>query len=122
MKKYLVLLFCAGLLIFASGCKKTDDKVETVDFDNSYPFAIAPDVDWAVVSEPYVGFRKEPSRDSATNSYCRKDEILQVTGFAINQEGEQWYLFEKGWIPSSSIVIYSNRYKAESAVKQAEKK
>ena len=121
MKKYL-LVFLAFFAVIFNGCEKNDEQTETVDFDTTHPFAIAPDVDWAVVVEPYVGFREEPGRDSATNSYCRKDEILQVMGFAINQDGEQWYLFENGWIPSSSITIYSNRYKAEAAVKQTEKK
>ncbi len=121
MKKYLFLIFCAGFFVFISGCNKNDDKAETVDFDNSHPYAIAPDVDWAVGVEPYVGFRGADEHDSSTNSYCRKDEILQVMGFSINRYGEQWYLFEKGWIPASSVVIYSNRYKAEAAVKQAAK-
>jgi hypothetical protein len=117
MKKliFLLSLFC---IILVTGCNKNEDKNETVVFDESHPYAISPDVEWAVITEPYVGFHEESNRISSSNSYCRKGEILQIRGYSINEEHESWYLFDKGWIPSSSLTVYSNRYKAEAAVKQ----
>lgn len=119
MKK-LIFLLAIFNIVFFSGCQKNDEKNENIVFDESHPFAISPDVEWAVITEPYVGFHENNSRSSSSNSYCRKGEIFQVIGFSINDEHEKWYLFEKGWIPSASLTIYKNRYKAESAVKQAE--
>jgi len=116
MKK-LIFLLSFFILFTVSGCNKNEDKSESVVFDESHPYAISPDVEWAVITEPYVGFHEEASHNSSSNSYCRKNEILQVMGFSINDEGQSWYLFEKGWIPASSLVVYKNRYKAESAVK-----
>ena len=116
MKK-LIFLLSLSFIFALSSCQKNDDKSESVLFDESHPYAISPDVEWAVITEPYVGFHEEANRNSSSNSYCRKGEILQVEGFSINEEHETWYLFEKGWIPASSLVVYKNRYKAESAVK-----
>lgn len=117
MKK-IVFLICIFAAFLVSGCQKNDDKNEAVVFDETYPYAISPDVNWAVITEPYVGFHESSSSNSSSTSYCRKGEILQVKGFSINEEHESWYLFDKGWIPSSSLVVYTNRYKAESAVKE----
>ena len=116
MKK-LFFLFSLAFIAALAGCQKNEDKNENVIFDESHPFAISPDVEWAVITEPYVGFHEEADRNSSSNSYCRKGEILQVEGFSINEEHEAWYLFKKGWIPASSLVVYKNRYKAEAAVK-----
>ena len=118
--KNLIFLLSIFILFTVSGCNKNEEKNESIVFDDSHPFAISPDVEWAVITEPYVGFHEENNRSSSSNSYCRKGEILKVEGFSINDESERWYLFEKGWIPASSLVVYKNRYKAESAVKQAE--
>ena len=116
MKK-LPLFVCILFCFMLSSCKKNEEVMESVEFDGSHPFAISPDVKWAVITEPYVGFRTEDRRDAPSSSYCRKGEIFPVTGYSINEEKEGWYLFEQGWIPSSSVKIYQNRYKAESAVK-----
>ena len=50
MKKVFVLL---GLLMFV-GCKN-----KQINFDTSDPLALVPSVSWAVVTEPYIGFRKD---------------------------------------------------------------
>lgn len=117
MKKCFYILALLLAALFFSSCHKNDDSADLIVFDSQNPYAIYPNVDWALVTEPYVGFHKENRRNSATNSYCREGEILQVKGFSFNEDKEQWYLFDKGWIISSSLKIYKNRYKAESAAK-----
>jgi len=107
----IVVLIC---VLFSSCTKKI--KNENIIFDNSYPLALAPDVKWAVVIEPYAAYRSESSRESGTKSYCRKGEILQVLGNFCQKDKENWYLFEKGWLPESSVMVYTNRYKAEAYV------
>ena len=117
MKKFFYFLILLSLVFFLSSCNKSDDSADLIVFDSQNPYAIYPDVEWALVTEPYVGFHEENNRASATNSYCREGEILQVKGFSYNEDKEQWYLFDSGWIISSSLKIYKNRYKAESAAK-----
>ena len=106
------------LMIFAcifSGCKKNN--TETIVFDNTHPLALAPDVEWAVVTEPYAVFKNEDKWNASTAGHCRKGEILQVIGKSVDSSNESWYFFEGGWLPQSCVSIFSNRYKAETVSK-----
>ena len=105
----LLILFL--IAAFSSCQKKT---VETIVFDNTHPLALAPDVEWAVVTEPYAVFRAEDEWSSATTGHCRKGEILQVKGKSVDAEKENWYYFEGGWLPQNCVSIFSNRYKAQT--------
>ena len=104
----LILILLAGL----SSCQKKT--AETIVFDNTHPLALAPDVEWAVVTEPYAVFRAEDEWTAATTGHCRKGEILQVKGKSVDAEKENWYYFEGGWLPQSCVSIFSNRYKAQT--------
>ena len=104
----LILILLAGL----SSCQKKT--AETIVFDNTHPLALAPDVEWAVVTEPYAVFRAEDEWTAATTGHCRKGEILQVKGKSVDAEKENWYYFEGGWLPQNCVSIFSNRYKAQT--------
>ena len=108
-----ILLACI-MLSFSSCRKKT---TEAIVFDNSHPLALAPDVEWAVVTEPYAVFREEDEWGAATAGPCRKGEILQVKGKSVDEAKDNWYFFEGGWLPQSCVSIFSNRYKAETVSK-----
>ena len=108
-----ILLACI-MLSFSSCRKKT---AEAIVFDNSHPLALAPDVEWAVVTEPYAVFRETDDWSAATEGHSRKGEILQVIGKSVDSSNENWYLFEGGWLPQSCVSIFSNRYKAETISK-----
>ena len=109
---------CAFLIIlvsfFISCTKKSEEKII---FDNSQPLALAPDVEWAVVVEPYAVFKEADEWGAATAGHCRKGEILQVKGKAVDAAKDTWYYFEGGWLPQSCVSIFSNRYKAETVSK-----
>ena len=107
------MLFVISAL-FISCSKKSEEKII---FDNSQPLALAPDVEWAVVVEPYAVFKETDEWGSATAGHCRKGEILQVKGKSVDAERENWYYFEGGWLPQSCVSIFSNRYKAETVSK-----
>lgn len=111
-----ILIFILFLILtgFSSCQKKT---AEPIVFDNSHPLALAPDVEWAVVTEPYAVFRESDEWGGATAGHCRKGEILQVKGKAVDAAKDTWYYFEGGWLPQSCLSIFSNRYKAETASK-----
>ena len=107
-----LLLSFAG--IFAGCSKKTEEKIV---FDNSHPLALAPYVEWAVVTEPYAVFKETHDWGAATAGHCRKGEILQVKGKSVDTSKDTWYFFESGWLPQICVSIFSNRYKAETVSK-----
>ncbi len=110
---FVVLLIV--FLICLTGCKKKSS--EKIVFDNSHPLALAPDVEWAVVTEPYAVFKLQDEWNAATGGHCRKGEILMVKGKSVDSSNESWYYFDEGWLPQSCLSIFSNRYKAEAVSK-----
>ena len=108
----LLIIFIA--VSFPSCKKKTAEKIV---FDNTYPLALAPDVEWAVVTEPYAVFKETDDWGAATTGHCRKGEILQVKGKSVDAVKDNWYYFDDGWLPQSCVSVFSNRYKAESISK-----
>ena len=114
-KKNLFVFILLNLLFLVSACKKK--AADNIVFDNSYPLALAPDVEWAVVIEPYAVFRNKNDWGSDTEGHCRKGEILQVKGMSVDEAKTNWYYFEGGWLPQNCVSIFSNRYKAEAVSK-----
>lgn len=98
-------------LLFLVSCSR---EMQTISFDNSEPLALAPDVEWAVVIDPYTSFRVETKWESPTEGHCRKGDILQVKGKTVAATGI-WYEFELGWLHEAAVAIYSNRYRAATA-------
>lgn len=115
MKKIILysLFICSVLL---TACKSK--KEEVILFDNSHPLALAPDVSWAVVVDPYAAYKNEAEWHSEVLGHCRKGEILQVKGKSIDENNDVWYSFENGWLPANCLAIYNNRYKAKTAADQ----
>ena len=109
-----ILIFLLPLL--AVSCKK-HDAFEIV-LDNSDPLALAPDVSWAVVVEPYAAFREEISWDAEAADYCKQGELFPILASALASEedgGEVWFRFEEGWLPASAITVYPNKLRALKA-------
>lgn len=106
-------LLAVLLLAFFAGCAK--QKAIALDERNS--LSLAPDIQWAVVKEPYVAYRTDKSWDSQTAGYEKKGEILQVLGTSNAEDGGVWLKFDGGYLPASAVTIESNRYKAERASK-----
>ena len=113
-KLFLILIFIFIFILIPSftSCKKKS--AESIIFDNSHPLALAPDVEWAVVTEPYAVFRDSDEWGGATTGHCRKGEILQVKGKSLDAQKENWYYFEGGWLPQNCVSVFSNRYKAQT--------
>lgn len=108
MKKSFVFLAFIFLALFS--CSKDKE----LSFDNSEPLALAPDVSWAVVLEPYVPFRKDCGWEAEISGHCRKGDVMRVEGKVISPD-EVWYKFENGWVPSDAVVVYTNQLRARSA-------
>ena len=111
----LILLLFSFLII---GCAKKDET--EIMLDNSEPLALAPDVQWAVVSEPYAAFKESKDWSASVIGHCRKGDVLQVKGKSLDSKNEVWYYFEQGWLPSSSVLVYNNRLKAQKISNQSE--
>ena len=111
----LALTILAAVSAIFTGCSKKS--AEVIVFDDRYPLALAPDVEWAVVTEPYAVFKENDEWGAAPAGHCRKGEILQVMGKSVDSAKENWYYFEGGWLPQSCVSIFSNRYKAETVSK-----
>lgn len=114
--KRLVFFFIFAFVFFS--CKKNNASPITLDAHDAE--SLSPDSKWALVIEPYAGFRENPSWDSKVLSYCKKGEIFLVQGSSPRDE-TTWIQFEKGFLPETSVSIYQNKYKAESAKKQLSK-
>ncbi len=112
-----ILVFLLILMSLFVSCKKTSKKDQIV-FDNSYPLALAPDVIWALVTDPYAAYRELMDWHSENNGHVRRGEILQVLGKAEDEDDVTWYKFEEGWLPASCLLIFSNRMKAQTAASQ----
>lgn len=109
-RKVFVLLLISALSLLLVSCKK--DK--NIYFDSSDPLSLAPDISWALVTDPYVAFRKEENWQSEIEGHARKGDILMIKGKSFTSDGT-WYFFDEGWLPESSISVFSNKYKAETA-------
>lgn len=110
---FVTVFLCLNIFISCS-----NKKYEEIVFDNSHPLALAPDVSWAVIKDPYAAYKTEPNWSADAKGHCRKGEILQVIGKSVDEKNDVWYSFENGWLPANSLSIFNNRYKAQTAAQQ----
>ena len=75
-------VFFLTFLLFSCNQKKE----EVIVFDEVHPLALYPDVSWALITDPYVAYKKEIGWDSETTGHSRSGEILQVMGMATDSE------------------------------------
>ena len=108
IKTIILTIFC--VLFFSCNGK---DELNIV-LDNSQPLALAPDVFWAVITEPYVAYKEEKSWTSNGTGHCRLGDIIQVQGKSSDKENKIWYLFEEGWVSEDCVTVFNNRYKAKT--------
>ena len=114
MKRFIYFLLIIFTVFLLNSCQK--QKEEVIVFDDTYPLALAPDVEWALITDPYAAYKSDMNWNANIFGHCRKGEILQVLGKSIDSDNSVWYKFEEGWLPSSCLSIYSNRYKAQTAL------
>ena len=86
-----------------------------IAFNEEHPLSLAPDVEWALVTDPYAAYRSDIEWNAEITSHCRRGDILQVYAKSIDKQKTVWYKFEQGWLPETCLSIYSNRYKAQTA-------
>lgn len=107
------LLLCTLVLC---GCSK---KVGIIDLSDAPLLPV--DSKWAVVVDPYAIYRSEPSLTASVSGYGRRGAVQEVVGQRITMEEKKqviWYQFSSGWLPETSLQVYSNELKAQSAAKE----
>lgn len=122
MKKIFMILLVLSLVLIS--CRKDNDEINIHQDDI---LALNPSVQWAVVIEPYAAFRTEASWNAPTNDHSRLGDVLMIEGnlildsFNESSTKEIWYRFDKGWLSETSVNVYQNKYKAQSASKEMTK-
>lgn len=114
MKSFLLTVAALCIAVFFVSCSKEKE----IKFQEDVPLALAPDIQWAVVVDPYAAYHEGFDWDTAVIGHCRKGDILEVKGNAVFNERDDWYYFDGGWLPETAVDIYSNRFKAVTAVGQ----
>ena len=126
--------FACVLLIFTlflTSCVRQ----RKIELDPQDTLNIAPDQRWAVVTVPYVSFRKEPDLSSEIVSHARSADVFPIIGqcrVAIpppEDEGKRrrkntipeysaWYKFDQGWLDSLYLEVYDTKLKATQAARR----
>jgi hypothetical protein len=112
-----VIVFMASLLISGIlGCaeKNANTPVDISVFEQGLEYG----TQWAVISDPYATLRGAGNFSAPVLGYGRHGDVQKITGQVIAgpETGRVlWYSFEKGWLPESSVLVFSNRFKAERA-------
>ncbi len=117
LKKARSLALAALLVSAILSCSRKKGGYE-ITLDTSDPLAAAPDVQWALVVVPYASFKEKTSWDAQATGYCKQGECYQVLSravFTVEGETENWYRFEKGWLPESAVSVYPNKFRAKKA-------
>lgn len=115
--------FFAGFVFLSvfmgfSSCKKNNGQLE---LQSLAPEDLSPRIEWALISDPYVACRKEADYESPSIQSFRRGEIYEIKGnrtILVDEKKELWYALEDGWVPSTTVQVYSNKLKAEKAKKE----
>ncbi len=113
----LVFLLCICTLTLVS-CSK---RAGIIDLSNAPLLPV--DSSWAVIVAPYAIYRSEPNLSATVAGYGRRGAVQEIVGQRIMTEDKKqviWYQFSSGWLPESSIQVYSNELKAQSAARELE--
>lgn len=111
------------LLLPLVGCHRRESKISV---DLTYLEDGISSGEWAVITEPYAAFRERPDPSSNVAAHGRLGDIAQVTGKSLIPDSKGtstviWYQFDSGYVPESSVVIYSNQLKAQTASAELQK-
>ena len=113
IKRSVIVLILILLPTILISCSKKQEEV--IVFDSSEPLSLAPDIEWALITDPYAAYKENMEWNAEVTGHCRRGEILMVYAKSMDKEKTVWYKFEEGWLPEKCLKIYTNRYKAQTA-------
>lgn len=106
-----ILLLISFILVTVS-CSRVQK--EPLPLDNSDPHSLSSDVNWLVVTEPYVAAKKEPDWNSAVSFHAKKGDIFEIKGKSYSQKNKVWYIVENGFLEDKSVSVFTNYYQAQN--------
>ena len=113
MRKFFrVFSFSLILIFFLASVSCNGKNRNQIQLDKSDSISLSPSISWALVVTPYVPYYSSPAYKDISSQYCRRGDILQV--MATSFSDGTWYKLEGGWVPASSVKVYSNKYRAET--------
>lgn len=129
--KNIIFFFLLAFSFAVLSCSKNDNEIVLEPFDNG---ELSPVIEWALVTDPYVACHEKAGYEYPSVASFRRGEVYQVEGNCTvyitdgetspskreNAKKETWYAIENGWVPSSSVKIFSNKLRALSALKEME--
>ncbi len=107
---FLCVMVCVSGGCFLRPAEKTVELPETPSLSGGYG--------WGVITEPYTSFLDTPGRQGIIAAHGRRGEILEVAARRIVNDDNVpriWFRFEQGWLPETSVRIFSNIYQARTA-------
>ncbi|OJF75946.1 MAG: hypothetical protein BKP49_08975 [Treponema sp. CETP13] len=122
INRILIIVLLNVLLFFNifTACNKNTDKNLSIDLSSSSNLAISKK--WVVINTAYAAFRSSYSENARIEAPGRLGDVYCIEGHHITKDNENWYLFDKGWLSSSSIIIFDNKLQAEYAAKNLKNK
>ena len=106
------ILFLLSFLMLAISCNKVQ-KVP-LELDNSDPHSLSSDVNWLVITEPYVAAKTEPIWDSSISFHAKKGDVFEIKGKSFSQKNKVWYIVENGFFEDKNVTVFSNYYQAQN--------
>ena len=76
---------------------------------------------FALITETYISLRDKPGDMGITIAHARRLDILPVKGIEILQKDDEqilWIDVGEGWVPRTSVQLYSSKEKALTAAKK----
>lgn len=86
-------------------------KTRPISLELKNPDCMNPDIQWALINEPFVAYRSENDFDSNITAHGRLGDVERIIG-VYRAENSVWYRFSKGWLEASSILVYDTQLKA----------
>lgn len=110
-------------ILFVALCLMTGCKRRSAIIDLTEAPLLQVDSQWALVLDPYAIYREEPGLAAKATGYGRRGDLQELKGRRMMTENKvttTWYQFELGWLPETSVQIYSNQLKAATAARDLE--
>lgn len=106
----MLILLCAAI-----SCSR-ESSIRTLAFSSTPVISTAER--FALLVDPYISMRDQPGEDGITIAHGRRGEIYPVNGKRIIQTGKSnviWIDLGSGWVPETTVQLYSSQEKAHTA-------
>ncbi|TAH50954.1 MAG: hypothetical protein EWM51_09590 [Treponema sp.] len=107
------IVLCLCIFSAFASCRK-QETVADLSFDATP--VVSEHNRFALILDPYVSLRDAPGDKGITVAHARRGDVQEVKGvkiLTVAGKPVHWLELDGGWIPASSVSLYSNRRKAQ---------